>query len=72
MVFSSRSFAAELGRGLAAAVLLATFIGSTNAWALQDTPPADPTPAEPAADPAPAAEPAPTDDPAPSDEPAAT
>ncbi len=76
MEFSSRSFVAELGRGLAATVLLATFIGSTNAWAMQDAP-AEPTPAEPTADPTPAAEPAPaepaaTDDPAPAEEPAAS
>ena len=70
MEFSSRSFVADLGRGLTAAVLLATFICSTNVWAMQDAP-AEPTPAEPTADPAPVDDPAPADEPAAAEEPAA-
>ncbi|MDA1026733.1 MAG: hypothetical protein O3A19_09940, partial [Planctomycetota bacterium] len=70
MEFSSRSFVADLGRGLTAAVLLATFICSTNVWAMQETP-AEPTPAEPTADPAPVDDPAPADEPAAAEEPAA-
>ncbi|MFB0985512.1 MAG: hypothetical protein QMB94_04380, partial [Phycisphaerales bacterium] len=71
MEFSSRSFVADLGRGLTAAVLLATFICSTNVWAMQDAP-AEPAPAETTADPAPVVAPAPADEPAEAEEPAAS